>query len=151
GDLDLGSLSESSVLACARLLERVYKAEVARQIVITAIALKRYELRHGSMPVSLNELVPDFFAKPPRDPMDGEPLRYRFKEDGTWVLYAIGNDGRDDGGNPSAEQNRNSFTWQFGRDLVWPQPATRAEIDSFYEQKRALNNFKKIGPPSPES
>ena len=136
GDVDLGSLSESSVLACARLLERVYKAEVARQIVITAIALKRYELRHGSMPASLNDLVPDFLDKTPRDPMDGEPLRYRLKEDGTYLLYSIGNDGRDDGGNPSSDQNRTSFNWQFGRDLVWPQPATPAEIDSFFEKKR---------------
>ena len=33
--------------------------------------------------------------------MDGQPLRYRRNADGTFLLYSIGENGKDDGGNPS--------------------------------------------------
>ena len=42
----------------------------------TVIALRRYEARHGELPLSLSDLVPEFLDEVPRDPYDGEPLRY---------------------------------------------------------------------------
>src|SRR5262249_39741656 len=43
-------------------------------MVITAIAIKRYELQHGKPPPDLAALVPHFLAAVPRDLMDGQPL-----------------------------------------------------------------------------
>jgi hypothetical protein len=54
------------------------------EMVITAIALRRYELRHGKPPGSLALLVPDFLAAPPSDLMDGQPLRYRLNSEGSF-------------------------------------------------------------------
>jgi hypothetical protein len=94
------------------------------EMVNTAIALKRYELRHGRPPASLAALVPDFLAAPPSDLMDGQPLRYRLNSDGSFVLYSVGEDLHDDGGSDLPESPDNAVPnvspWS-GRDWVWPQ------------------------------
>ena len=99
------------------------------EMVITAIALKRYELRHGKPAASLAALVPGFLAAPPRDLMDGQPLRYRLSSDGSFVLYSVGADGQDEGGDPSTAVSdkdwQNEPPWA-GRDWVWP----RAVVDA---------------------
>jgi hypothetical protein len=71
------------------------------QMVSAAVALKRYELRHGQLPQSLALLVPEFLAEAPHDFMDGQPLRYRLNGDGSFTLYSVGEDGLDEGGDPS--------------------------------------------------
>jgi hypothetical protein len=57
-------------------------------------------------------------------------LRYRLKADGTFLLYSIGADGKDDGGDAGGATRM--FYWLHGRDWVWPQPATEAEIQNYY-------------------
>jgi ABC-type transport system involved in multi-copper enzyme maturation permease subunit len=65
---------------------------------LTALAVERYHRRHGCWPASLSELVPAQLADVPADPCDGNPLRYRRLPDGV-VVYSVGADGTDDGGN----------------------------------------------------
>ena len=100
------------------------------QLVVTAIALKRYELLHGKLPVTLNALVPDFLPAAPRDFMDGQPLRFRLNRDGSFQLYSVGADAQDDGGDPvpdPAQRGNRTELWP-GRDWVWPQlvPAAKS-------------------------
>ena len=103
--------------------------ETRRQMTLTAIALKRFELRHGRLPADLRELVPGFLTGLPRDYMADQPLRYHLNADGTFTLYSVGENGHDDGGNPTRSRSPeflNPFVLQLwdGRDAVWPQPAT---------------------------
>jgi hypothetical protein len=57
----------------------------------------------------------------PRDLMDGQPLRYRLNRDGSFVLYSVGADMRDDGGDPVPETPQgDSYDW------VWPRLASGA-------------------------
>ena len=116
---------------------KVMRVEAAKQMTITAIALKRYQLKHGNYPPDLSTLVPEFIPAVSHDPIDGQPLRYRRNADGTFLLYSIGENGVDDGGNPSLEKNvqSSSFNWQnpHALDWVWPQPATPEEVQNFYE------------------
>jgi hypothetical protein len=114
------------------------RIEAARRVVVTAIALKRYQLKHGAWPQTLNELAPEFFSSVPIDPYDGKPLRYHPNADGTYLLYCVGEDGVDDGGDPTntaTGSGSTSLYWQHpkARDWVWPQPATAAEIKYFYD------------------
>jgi hypothetical protein len=111
--------------------QRILSIEASRRITITAIALKRYQLRHGSWPPDLKTLVPEFLFEVPRDPVDGQPLRYRRNTDGTFLLYSIGSDYKDDGGD--ATFTGRSFYWLRARDWVWPQPATAEEIQNYYK------------------
>jgi hypothetical protein len=100
-----------------------FRSLTLREMTTTAIALKRHELRHGRPPASLEALVPEFLSALPRDLMDGQPLRYRLKPDGSFVLYSVGENGRDDGGNPRSEAARGKEGNDLlsGRDWVWPQ------------------------------
>lgn len=108
-------------------LRKAAQTDCHAQLAVTAIALQRYHLRHGRWPERLAELVPAFLPEMPRDWMDGRPLRYRRNADGTFTLYSVGWDGRDDGGDPRAEDDGRP-TMLRGRDIVWPQPATEAEL-----------------------
>ena len=94
-----------------RLLRMSLAAETTRDLVITAIALKRYEIRHQHLPGTLQELVPDFVKTVPIDWMDGQPLRYRPNSDGTFLLYSVGENGKDDGGNTSLEKHDRGHVW----------------------------------------
>ncbi len=133
-DLDLRSVFSDSVLALDKLIGRVLRIEVSRQLVITAIALKRYQLRHGNNPSDLASLVPELLPAIPHDPVDGQPFRYRRNADGTFLLYGIGEDGADNGGNPEpADSNSSRVQWLLGRDWVWPQPASAEEVQTYYK------------------
>jgi len=134
-DFDPRSLLSQGVSFLSRFLERLMRLETSRQLAITALALKRYHLRHASYPSELSALVPDFLAAVPRDPVDGKPLRYRLNPDGTFLLYSIGENATDDGGDPQVASSP-GFFWEKGRDWVWPNPATEAEIQAYDDKLR---------------
>jgi hypothetical protein len=137
--MDMHAMLSQSVLSLSGVIRKVMRVEVAKQTIITAIALKRYQLKHGKYPVTLDSLMPKFLASIPLDPVDGEPLRYRLNADGTFLLYSIGENGKDDGGDPSLQKGveSSSFNWQnpHALDWVWPQPATEVEIQTYYEEQ----------------
>jgi len=109
----------------ADLINWAVTLENVRGLFLSAVALKRYELGHGRSAPSLAALVPEYLDTVPVDFMDGQPLRYRLQEDGTWRLYSIGWDGKDDGGDPTpASPGQKYETFSDGRDWVWPVPAT---------------------------
>ena len=92
------------------------------ELVIAAIAIKRYELRHGQAPSNLVSLERDFLAKTTRDLMDGQPLRNRTSANGGLLLYSVGDDAKDDGGDGSfaASADHRAKTPWTARDCVWP-------------------------------
>jgi hypothetical protein len=53
------------------------------------------------------------------------------------LLYCVGEDGVDNGGDPSLSPGITGSNFQWAnpkaRDWVWPQPATEAEIQYFYD------------------
>jgi hypothetical protein len=129
-----------------QLEETIYRllfAEIERSLVITAIALKRHHLEYGTYPQTLSALSPQFLLQTPRDPVDGKPLRYRRNADGSFLLYSIGSNGVDDGGDCSQE-SIGANCWLKAKDEVWPSPATHEEIKAFLDQfapKRQRGKF----------
>lgn len=115
------------------------KFEAVHRLIYTAIALHRHRLKHGQFPASLGALVPEFLAEVPRDFMDGQPLRYRLEPDGQFRLWSVGEDFKDDGGDATTvgAQSTNPFDWLKGRDWVWPQPATEAEVAAHHAELEA--------------
>lgn len=115
-----------------RTLLRPFEAQTQAQLATTAIALKRYQLRHHKLPNDLSALVPEFLAEVPRDPMNGQTLHYRPNTNSTFLLYSVGIDGEDNGGDPTLRKGAMNKTWLGGRDLVWPQPASEEEVEEYY-------------------
>jgi hypothetical protein len=67
------------------------------ELAAAALAVERYRLARGSLPESLDQLVPDGFGVVPQDPFDGASLRYKRLDRG-FVVYSVGEDCKDDGG-----------------------------------------------------
>ena len=53
--------------------------------------------------------------------MDGKPLKYKLKSDGTFILYSVGEDGLDDGGDPNPPKEVELYDLWSGRNAVGPQ------------------------------
>jgi hypothetical protein len=73
-------------------------AQTSVDLARVAIALERYRLAHGGYPESLDALAPQFIAKIPHDIINGQPLHYRPETNGQFVLYSVGWNEADDGG-----------------------------------------------------
>jgi len=63
-----------------------------------ACALERRRLARGSFPETLNDLIPEFIEDEPRDPYARAPYHYQRLEGKSFLLYGVGENGRDDGG-----------------------------------------------------
>jgi hypothetical protein len=94
--------------------------ETQRRLTVTAIAIERYTLRNGHPPPDLDALVPQFLSTVPIDLMSAKPLRYKLNPNDSFVLYSVGEDGRDDGGDPNPASATNKFDLWSGKDAVWP-------------------------------
>lgn len=84
-----------------------------------ACALERYRLTTGALPQNLDALVPRFILSVPNDVIDGKPLRYRLNPDGSYVLYSIGWNQKDDGGQLAWTSERKKQVNLTGGDWVW--------------------------------
>src|SRR5262249_50046251 len=81
---------------------------------LIACALERFRLAHGEYPENLGALVPQFLDAIPHDVIGGRPLNYRRASEGTFVLYSVGWNGRDDGGVRVQSSPSTDGDW------VWP-------------------------------
>ncbi|MCX7008429.1 MAG: hypothetical protein NTY53_14465 [Kiritimatiellaeota bacterium] len=103
--------------------------QTAAQQAALACALERYRLVNARLPEKLDMLVPQFIAKIPHDVMDGQPLRYRLESDGSYKLWSVGWNQKDDDGqlvfeHPNAPEDQRYLDNQKG-DWVWQLPATK--------------------------
>ncbi len=95
----------------------------------------------ASIPRSCPELVPAFLSRVPVDLVDGQPLRYRLKDEQHFLLYSVGLDGKDNGGDPAEGPDEFNLDGKnTGRDWVYPKPATVEEINA-----EEAKNLKKRG------
>lgn len=101
--------------ATRNAVEKMARAEALAGLGDLACALERHRLAHGSHPATLAELDSRFLAGPARDPLTSQLPAYERLADGTYRLWSVGVDGRDDGG-----------VWKKSRsgpelDLPWPR------------------------------
>jgi hypothetical protein len=119
-DLEFKDLSPVNFLASlfggngSRSVSTTAHNQTAVNQASVACALERYRLALGQYPDALEALVPRFLEKLPRDLIGGQPLKYRRDTDGTFLLYSIGWNEKDDGGVPG---EGNSYIT--GGDWVW--------------------------------
>ncbi len=78
----------------------------------TFVACYRYKLKHSAFPERLDDLVPACLAAVPQDPFANAPIRMT-KIDGDLVIYSVGPDGKDDGGEARSDDLRyRSNSWK---------------------------------------
>lgn len=69
------------------------------------LVIQRYRLAAGMLPDTLADLVPAYLGDVPKDPFDGNELRYE-KRDAGFVIYSVGEDLSDDGGVERPPRNK---------------------------------------------
>ena len=86
------------------------------RLVLAAIAVERFRLKHDVMPQTMAALVPEFLQAPLVDPFDGKPIRFR-QENNVGKVYSVFLNCRDDSAyNASAD---GEGEWNFKGDLVF--------------------------------
>lgn len=96
-------------------------------------ACRIYESRHGRLPATLDELVPELLGEVPRDPHDGKPFRYVRDRA---LVYCVGGDLKDSGGSaePGTEAGPVRQIPDVSDDPNWPEypsPKPRSELLAF--------------------
>jgi hypothetical protein len=61
-------------------------------------AIERYRAANGRLPQNLQELSPKYLESIPKDLMDGNALKYKPDGKGGYIVYSVGWNGTDDGG-----------------------------------------------------
>jgi hypothetical protein len=105
--------------ALGRAAEKCARAQSSVDLARIACALERYRLANGQFPDTLEALVPKFIEKLPYDVIGGQPLKYRRSDDGLFVLYSVGLNETDDGGqivltkSGNGEINKGDWVWRY--------------------------------------
>jgi hypothetical protein len=109
--------------AIGRAVEKFAAIQVSIDLARVACALERYRLAHGEYPETLDALAPQFIEKVPHDIINGKPLHYRRTDDGKFVLYSVGWNGTDDGGQIVFAKGSVKVVDREKGDWVWQYPA----------------------------
>ncbi len=124
--------------AISATTSRAAWSQTTVQEVVVACALERYRLEYGQLPDTLDALVPEFLARVPLDVIDGQPLRYRRISGDQFVLYSIGWNETDDGGQIAWTKDQPPRQDQQQGDWVWfsqPSPSASKPQLSASERK----------------
>lgn len=85
-----------------------------RDTALVVIAIELHRRREGRLPSTLDELVPGLLPRVPLDLFTGEPIRYRVEGD-SFVVWSVGNDYIDDGGEVDGTNHSQESGWTAGR------------------------------------
>jgi hypothetical protein len=103
----------------SRAVEKFAAIQSSVDLARLVCALERYRLAHGEYPETLDALAPQFIAKVPHDIINGQPLHYRREANGHFILYSVGWNEMDDGGQVvfakggSVDREKGDWVWQY--------------------------------------
>ncbi|WP_425618358.1 hypothetical protein NA78x_002063 [Anatilimnocola sp. NA78] len=80
-----------------RTFQMSLQAEAERRAILVVCAIEWYQHRNNKLPTRLSDLVPEYIASIPADPVDKQPLRYATDKNG-YAVYSIGLNRSDDQG-----------------------------------------------------
>jgi len=103
----------SLVWLLSSLLEHHLNHLTSAALLQAGIALERHRLKYGSHPESLDAIAPEFLTFVPLDPYDGQPLRYRRRDDagGSPLVWSVGPNGVDEGGKIVGNRDEGDRLW----------------------------------------
>jgi len=115
--------------AFARVNEIANRNKIEVYATVTILALLRYEKDKGSYPNDLQQLITaSYLRQLPMDSFSDKPLVYR-KTDDDFILYSVGPNFTDEGGEYSRDSKGRIKNWLDNGDTVfWPVPKSRVKL-----------------------
>jgi len=111
--------------ALGKASQRASRGQTMLDETRVACAIERYRIQHNDLPDTLDALAPLFVPRIPNDLFDGKPLRYKKNTDGTYLIYSIGWNEKDDGGVDVRMKGKNSREDLNQGDWVWSVPSEK--------------------------
>jgi len=91
----------------ARFVSKGAEAVARIRLARTVLAVERYRLKHdGALPTYLADVSAELSGGVLEDPFDGQPLRYKELPAGGYVVYSVGSNRMDDGGEVKASDGK---------------------------------------------
>jgi hypothetical protein len=119
-------ISRQSPEAWIGLLDDRAEHEALFGLAQLGLTIERHAHEMGSVPASLDEIAARLPAGPPTDPFTEQPYIYRTSDDG-FILYSVGSNGIDNGGQHSHEDG--DIVWRGRNDDVRQTPVTVVNSD----------------------
>ncbi|MFB0555180.1 MAG: hypothetical protein ACETWQ_17870 [Phycisphaerae bacterium] len=115
--------------ALSRINEIAHRNKTEVYATFTILALLRYEKDKGSYANDLQQLITAGYLKQlPIDSYSDKPLVYR-KTDDDFILYSVGPNFTDEGGQYSRDSKGRIKNWRDNGDAVfWPLPKSRVKL-----------------------
>jgi len=111
GDWD--AMTRSLTPAYDRLFVTYGRRQVEFDVLRIRVALTRFKLAKGAYPKDLAAVVPTYLDKLPTDALSGNPYGYRLEADGNFLLWSVGEDLNDDGGEGDPNRRWNGPDYVF--------------------------------------
>lgn len=104
-----------------RVNQLTWRLKTGREALLTVLAVMRYQKDKGRYPSGLNELLREgYLKKLPMDPYSEGPLVYKKSETG-FIIYSIGMDLKDDGGEMGlTNRGKPKMFMENGDWVFWP-------------------------------
>lgn len=115
-------LTRLLIPACEKIGDSDLRIKAQLRCAAVGIACERFRQKHKRWPATLAEIPKGILSAVPLDPFDGQPLRYAVYPGGA-VVYSVGLDEADDGGNVSV-QGKPGTDYGF---RLWDADRRRAE------------------------
>lgn len=112
-------LASISLPSLERSMELWARHDARLRCARAALAAERFRIDTGNWPESLDALVPDYLDAVPSDPFAGVPVRY-VQRDGGIIVYSVGENGTDDGGELETESRKKERPRDVGFRMAAP-------------------------------
>ncbi len=86
------------------IMKKALDTEVGWRVLRVQLAIRKFVIDEGRMPKGFDELVPNYLASIPVDPFNLEPLRWATDDRGEPLIYSVGVNLTDDGGDIGDEE-----------------------------------------------
>ena len=106
-----GKLAGVAVPNFFKALQTCTRDQTEMNQAVLACALERYRRAEGHYPETLASLAPRFIERVPHDLINGQPLKYQRSQNGSFTLYSVGWNEKDDEGEVSSNREQGDWVW----------------------------------------
>jgi len=96
----MGLILQSILMPCyVKTIDMIFEQQTRIDILRVYTAASLYKAAEGSLPEGWQDIVPEYLQEIPLDPFSDKPLKLKTNAEAGLVIYSVGKDRKDNGGN----------------------------------------------------